>query len=128
MARFLVDMCADVRMAQWLRNEGHDVKHLRDEQLQRLPNGEIFTKAGLEHRIVLTFDLDFGEIISLSRRRNVSAIVMRLRNTRTQHVIDRLALLLPSILGFLESGAIVIVEEFRFRVRHVPFLKPEDQG
>jgi len=123
MARFLVDMCADVRVAQWLANAGHDVTHLRDENLHRLPNGEIFTKAAAENRIVVTFDLDFGEIIALSGSRNVSAIVFRLRNTRTQHVIERLTLLLPKILGFLESRAIVIIEEGRFRVRHLPFTK-----
>ncbi len=128
MTRFLVDMCTDVRVAQWLANAGHDTTHLRDENLHRLPNGEIFTKAGAEKRIVVTFDLDFGEIIALSISRNVSAIVFRLRNTRTQHVIDRLALVLPKILGFLESGAIVIIEEWRFRVRHIPFAEPDDRG
>jgi predicted nuclease of predicted toxin-antitoxin system len=126
MARFIVDMCADVRVAEWLRDAGHDVKHLRDENLHRLPNGEIFKKAGTERRFVVTFDLDFGEIISLSAGQNVSAIVFRLRNTRTYHVIDRLTLVLPKILGFLESGAIVIIEEWRFRVRHLPALKPRD--
>ncbi|HEX3069524.1 MAG TPA: DUF5615 family PIN-like protein [Thermoanaerobaculia bacterium] len=126
MARFIVDMCADVRVADWLRNAGHDVKHLRDENLHRLPNGEIFKKAGAESRIVVTFDLDFGEIISLSAGRNASAIVFRLRNTRTQHVIDRLTLALPRILGFLESGAIVIIEEWRFRVRHIPAVKSRE--
>jgi predicted nuclease of predicted toxin-antitoxin system len=126
MARFLVDMCADLRVAEWLASAGHDVKHLRDEKLHRLPNGEIFKKAGAESRIVVTFDLDFGEIISLSAGRNASAIVFRLRNTRTNHVIDRLTVVLPQILGFLERGAIVIVEEWRFRVRHVPFAERDE--
>ncbi len=127
MARFLVDMCADVRIAQWLTNSGHDAKHLRDENLHRLPNGEIFTKAAAEGRIVVTFDLDFGEIIALSRNRSVSAVVFRLRNTRTQHVIDRLVVVLPKVLGFLDSEAIVIVEESRFRVRHLPFVTFEHE-
>jgi hypothetical protein len=26
MARFLVDMCADVRIAEWLANAGHEAK------------------------------------------------------------------------------------------------------
>jgi len=34
--------------------------------LQRLPNGEIFKKAGREQRVMLTFDLDFGEIVAAS--------------------------------------------------------------
>jgi len=58
--RFLADMGISHRVTEWLRTEGHDVRHLRDEGLQKLPNGEIFSKARAEQRIILTFDLDFG--------------------------------------------------------------------
>jgi predicted nuclease of predicted toxin-antitoxin system len=59
--RFLADMGVAWRIVEWLRGEGHDAVHLRDEGLQRMPNGEIFAKAVSEKRIILTFDLDFGE-------------------------------------------------------------------
>lgn len=65
--RFLVDMCVDVRVAEWLRSQGHDVVHLSDQGLHRLANGEIFWKAASENRAVLTFDLDFSEIAALTR-------------------------------------------------------------
>jgi predicted nuclease of predicted toxin-antitoxin system len=61
--RFLADMGVSMRVVDWLRTIGHDTVHLRDESLHRLPNGEIFQKAFVEQRIVLTFDLDFGEIL-----------------------------------------------------------------
>ena len=61
--RFLADMGLSARVVDWLRQSGHDVVHLSDRGLQRLPNGEIFRLAA-EDRIVLTFDLDFGEIFS----------------------------------------------------------------
>jgi hypothetical protein len=64
--RFLADMGVSQRIVEWLRSEGHDAVHLRDEQLHRLPNGAIFEKAEAERRIILTFDLDFGEIVALS--------------------------------------------------------------
>lgn len=78
------------RVVKWLRDKGHDALHLRDENLHRLPNGLIFEKAFKEKRILSTFDLDFGEIVALSGERQVSVILFRLRNTTTQHVIDRL--------------------------------------
>ena len=74
----------------WLRNEGHDAVHLREERLHRLPNGAIFEKAYAESRVVLTFDLDFGEIIAISGGKSVSVILFRLHNTRTPHVMERL--------------------------------------
>ena len=65
--RFLADMGVSIRVVEWLRNNGHDAKHLREEGLHRIPNGEIFTKAIHEDRIIITFDLDFGEIVALSK-------------------------------------------------------------
>jgi predicted nuclease of predicted toxin-antitoxin system len=52
--RFLLDMGVDVRVAAWLREQRHEAVHLRDEGLQQLPNGEIFTKAISERRIMAT--------------------------------------------------------------------------
>ena len=52
--RFLADMGLDVRVVSWLRVQGHDAVHLREEGLQRRPNGEIFEKAISERRVILT--------------------------------------------------------------------------
>ena len=49
--RFLADMGVNIRVVEWLLNNGHDAKHLREEGLHRMPNGEIFTKAIHENRI-----------------------------------------------------------------------------
>jgi predicted nuclease of predicted toxin-antitoxin system len=68
--RFLADMGISQRVVEWLRAVGHDAMHLRDEGLQTLPNGEIFQKGAREQRIVLTFDLDFGEILAASGGRS----------------------------------------------------------
>ena len=64
--RFLADVGVLLRVVEWLRSSGHDAIHLRDEGLHTLRNGEIFQKALREARIVLTFDLDFGEIVAAS--------------------------------------------------------------
>jgi predicted nuclease of predicted toxin-antitoxin system len=109
-----------LRVVEWLRSEGHEVIHLREEGFQRLPNGAIFEKAEAERRILLTFDLDFGEIIALSGSRSVSVILFRLHNTRTQHVIDRLKTVLKESTLALKHGAIIVVEESRHRIRRLP--------
>jgi predicted nuclease of predicted toxin-antitoxin system len=88
--RFLADMGVAVRIVEWLRAQGHDATHLREENLQRMADHDVFRKAAVESRILLTFDLDFGEIVGLSGERNVSVVLFRLRNTHTPHVIERL--------------------------------------
>ncbi|HEX3654875.1 MAG TPA: DUF5615 family PIN-like protein [Pirellulales bacterium] len=118
--RFLADMGVSQQVVQWLRAGGHDAVHLRDEGLQRLPNGEIFQTADREGRIVLTFDLDFGEIVAASAGQVVSVIVFRLRNARSDFVIQRLSAALEHASSDLVQGAIVVVEDSRHRVRKLP--------
>ena len=118
--RFLADMGVAIGVVNWLRQNGHDAKHLRDEGLHRIPNGEIFAKAVSENRIIITFDLDFGEIVALSKREKVSILLFRLHNTRTSHLINRLSTVLEDSAGALEQGAVVVVEESRHRVRYLP--------
>lgn len=108
------------RVVEWLRGRGDDVVHLREQGLQRLPNGDIFEKATAEGRIVLTFDLDFGEIVALSGASRTSVVVFRLRNTRTEHVVARLERVLVESADTLIQGAVVIVEDSRHRVRILP--------
>jgi predicted nuclease of predicted toxin-antitoxin system len=109
-----------VRVADWLRAQGHDAVHLREENLQRLPDAEVFKKAQSEGRILLAFDLDFGEIVALSGQRSFGLVIFRLKDTTTAHVIERLRDVLEQSATDLEQGAIVVVEEARHRVRRLP--------
>jgi predicted nuclease of predicted toxin-antitoxin system len=118
--RFLADMGVSTGVVEWLRNQGHDAKHLRDEGLHRMPNGEIFIKAVDENRIIITFDLDFGEIVALAKGKSTSVILFRLHNTRTSHLLERLSAVLKDSARALEEGAVIVVEESRHRVRYLP--------
>jgi predicted nuclease of predicted toxin-antitoxin system len=118
--RFLADMGVAQQVVEWLRDNGHDAVHLRDEGLHRLPNGDIFKKAAQEQRVVRTFDLDFGEILAACGGLVVSVILFRLRNTRTVFVIQRLDDVLKQSSAALSQGAIVVVEDGRHRIRILP--------
>ena len=113
-------MGVDVRVVAWLNAQGHEALHLRDQGLQRLPNGAIFEKAHQETRILLTFDLDFGEITALSSGKPVSVVVFRLHNTRSGHVISRLEAILKTSPEALEKPGVILVEESRHRIRRFP--------
>ncbi|MBM4351442.1 MAG: hypothetical protein FJ106_16295 [Deltaproteobacteria bacterium] len=118
--RFLADMGVSIRVVEWLCHDGHDAKHLREEGLHRMPNGEIFAKAIHENRIIITFDLDFGEIVALSKGKKTSVILFRLQNTRPSYIIRRLSTVLKDTAKALEEGAVVVAEESRHRVRYLP--------
>lgn len=122
--RFLADMGVDLRIVTWLCAQGHDAVHLREQGLQRSPDADVFAKAIAEDRIVLTFDLDFGEILALSGDAVVSVILFRLNNTRTPFVQQRLAAVLAADADALTRGAVIVVEDGRHRVRDLPIALP----
>ncbi len=63
--RFLIDRCAGRRIADWLRDRGHDVVESRERGTD--PGDRILLEwAALERRILMTMDEDFGH--SLVRR------------------------------------------------------------
>src|SRR4051794_26880130 len=103
--RFLADMGVSMLVVEWLRQTQHDAVHLTEQGLQRLPNGLIFKKAEAEWRIVLTFDLDFGEILAQSGSAVVSVVLFRLSNARADQVISRLHDVLKESAEALISGA-----------------------
>jgi len=121
--RFLADMGVSRRVVDWLRTAGHDAVHLSEQGLQRLGNGEICRKAADEDRVVLTFDLDFGEILAMSGGRILSVVLFRLNNTTSAFVIRRLEIVLKEAGEALESGAIVVVEDGRCRIRRLPLAE-----
>ena len=103
-----------------LRAAGHDAVHLRDEGLIRLPDPVIVAKALAESRIVLTFDLDFGDILAIARSEAPSVVIFRLRNQTPAAVNPRLFRIIQDCAAELARGALVIVENEGFRVRRLP--------
>lgn len=120
--RFLADMNIAMAVVEWLRLQDHDVWHLREKGLHRLENGEIFRRAGEERRIVLTWDLDFSEIVALTGGKT-SVIVFRLRIRLPEHMTRRLGTVLEESADALEKGAIIMVEDSRHRVRLLPLRR-----
>ena len=113
-------MGVSVEVVRWLRSEGHDAIHLREESLERLVDPPVFAKSIEENRVLLTFDLDFGEIAALSKGMPGKVIVFRLRNTRATNVIARLSSVISTCRAELDSGAVVSVEDASHRVRLLP--------
>jgi predicted nuclease of predicted toxin-antitoxin system len=108
------------KVAEWLRRQGYESSHLGEEGFARLPNGQIFSKAIAENRVILTCDLDFGEIAAMSERPVMGVVIFRLQNTRADHLIERLSAVLEKMGPDLEHGVIVTVEETRIRMRELP--------
>lgn len=73
-----------------LRDSGYEATHLSEENLFRMSDSAILSKAVEEKSIVLTFDLDFGDLLAAASKNLPSVIIFRLKNTAPNFVTARL--------------------------------------
>ena len=118
--KFLADMGVSASTIASMREAGYDSVHLRDEGLLKMDDADILNKARSESRIVITFDLDFGDLLAASGEVLPSVIIFRLRNQTPSAVRPRLFEVLSECEKHLNSGAVIIIEEVRYRVRRLP--------
>lgn len=118
--RFIADMGISPKTVHFLCDLGHDAIHLDEQGLDRLEDSGILEKARAEGRIILTHDLDFGELVAASGARLPSVIVFRLRNMHPARVNLYLGQIIRERQPALAQGAVISVSEGRVRVRALP--------
>jgi len=118
--RFLADMPISLKTVPYLKQKGYDVYYLREKGLQSIFDDKIVQIARKEERSVLTTDLDFGYLMSISREKFPSIILLRLNDERAENVNILLEKYLTEIESHLNEGAIVVFEETRIRIRKLP--------
>ena len=118
--KFVADMPISHRTVSHLTAQGHDVYRVSERGMSRASDAEIVGLALNEQRVIRTMDLDFAAIIAKSSEKFPSAMIFRLENETPENVNSLLDRILPSIEPELESGAIVIVDQIRVRIRKLP--------
>ena len=118
--KFLADMGISPRTVAFLRSQGHDATHLLDANLERLADADIMNKARLERSVLLTHDLDFGELLAASSAELPSVIIFRLQNMRPEQVNRYVSAAVKEYENALTVGAILSVSEGRVRLRYLP--------
>ena len=122
MISFLADENISPESADHLEALGYPCHSLRRDWPLWLTDREIMALAQRERRIVLTHDLDLGEIYYLAEKGEVGIIVLRLRH-QTVEVVNNV------LERFLKAGALsqeelrrslVVVSENRYRVYEGP--------
>jgi uncharacterized protein with PIN domain len=76
--RFLLDESAELRLAAFLRGEGHDVTAIAHDYPNALSDREVLRLAHSEGRLLITNDRDFGELVFRQRLPHAGVIYFRL--------------------------------------------------
>jgi predicted nuclease of predicted toxin-antitoxin system len=118
--KFVADAGISPRTVSFLREQGHDVVHVRDIGMQRAKDEEILELARAQDRVVLTFDLDFGDLLALGLSDRPSTIIFRLDDETADSVNTNLLAVLAQTEGDLRDGALILVQDFRYRIRRLP--------
>lgn len=105
---------------KWLLEQGHAASHVRDLHMHQASDEEIIAKAKQEGSIVLTCDLDFGDIMAVTGDKSPGIIIFRLENSKPDNINKRLKQVLQESSASLHKGALIIVEDARHRVRLLP--------
>lgn len=116
-ARFKLDENVPLDAAALLRDAGHEVHTVLDEQLGGELDSKLFDTCQMEGRILVTFDLDFADIRQYPPAKHAGVWVLR---PPSQSIESTLALL-NGALAVLEDEPTVrrlwIVERERVRIR-----------
>jgi len=117
MLRLLLNANLSPETAKFLRDLGFDVKSLLEEDLGAVSDEKVVKLAKKERRLIITFDLDFGEIYHFREEEKVGIIVLRLKDQTVESVNEALK---EFFEDFKERWSeiernLVVIEEGRYR-------------
>jgi predicted nuclease of predicted toxin-antitoxin system len=119
--RLLIDMNLSPDWAEVFQQEGWQALHWSTAGNPRAADSVIMEWARTNGYVVFTHDLDFATLPATTSARGPSAIQVRTQDITPQSLGSRLVQILRQHESALEAGALITVDEAKFRVRILPF-------
>lgn len=121
--KFLLNENIPPSLAHHLLSIGHESIHNYDCGLTGKTDEEVIRFASNNDLIILTLDLDYGRIISLSGQSKPSVITFRYKVVSPDILFECLIKILPEMTNVLVSGALISVDENIVRYRLLPLKR-----
>jgi predicted nuclease of predicted toxin-antitoxin system len=74
--RFLADAGISPKTVEFLKQLGHEATHVRTLGMQRAPDAQVIALARSDGSVVLSFDLDFGDLLALGVTGNLPPVLV----------------------------------------------------
>lgn len=117
MISLLLDANLSPETSAFLRSLGIDASDLVSRKLPDLTDLEIVELAKRERRVIVTFDLDFGEIYFRMQRGQIGVIILRLGDQTIEAVNSVLREFFSSVAPTVDlTKSLIVIGEHRVRI------------
>jgi len=117
--KLLLDHGTPRSSASIFRELGLDAVHTGEIGLAEAEDEEVLRHAALEDRVVVTLNADFHAILALTQSLKPSVIRIRMEGLRAEPFCGLIQNVLDKCADDLERGAMVSVNDFQIRIRHL---------
>jgi predicted nuclease of predicted toxin-antitoxin system len=124
--KFLLNMNLPRELGKLLSAHGHASRHVGDLGMARASDAAIIVEAKTKQEIIVTHDLDYGNLLAFSGETSPSVITFRVRNTHPTNLFNRMIKVWVEIEKPLREGAIVVLEDATLRIRKLPIADKEE--
>lgn len=118
--RLLLDECVHPLVAGLLTEGGHEVATVSGLGLAGAVDAVVFALARDEHRVIVTLDTDYGELLARTGSKAPSVVLIRRRDHRPESIAAVVQAVVASCEQVLLDGAIAVVGERTVRIRELP--------
>ena len=122
--KLLIDVNLSPKWAPVLSGLGWPAVHWSAIGDPRASDDAIMAWARQNDHVVFTHDLDFGAMLALTGASGPSVLQVRSQDVLPEHLADVVAAALRQHGADLASGAVVVVDKTRARVRILPIRTP----
>ena len=118
--KLLIDMNLSPDWVAALSKQGWQAIHWSSVGDPRASDREIMSWAQANQHTVFTHDLDFGMLLAITRAEGPSVIQVRAQDVTPPHLENLIVSALQQYGPLLETGALIVVDESKLRVRILP--------
>lgn len=110
-------------LAKDLKEKGFEARHIREVGFTSSSDISIFELAEKTNEIIITHDLDFSTIHSLSGKAKPSVIQIRIQKISKELIMNILSEVFENYLTVLDAGAMLTITKNGVRLRDLSIIK-----
>jgi len=117
--KFLADENISPLTVKHIRKLGFDISDLIERNKRGIINGKLIELAVRENRVILTQDLDFGEMFYFSGKKEFGVIVIRVKSP----TVEKINLVIEKFIEEIDlnkvdlTKSLIILDETKYRIR-----------